>query len=193
MKGQSKFIGYMLTVLFSIIVLGSITSLIYAFYRTAIEGEARVELSQIATQIKDNLIKLYEIGKDSKVQPTNYTSILISEIDLSLPDNIARLNYEVDFVTATGLYSTITAATLAGQNISGVSDTSVAKIVAKTTQEPIVKVEFDLPNLDLRIQGRVENGQSDVLKYYRHNENLTVFDTVILGESDIIIRITEIS
>jgi len=193
MKGQSKFIEYMMTVLLSVLVLAGISALVYSFYRNAVEKEAKTELTQIATQIKGSLIKVYDAGKGSKIQPSNYTSVLISEVDLNLPYSIARFNYEVELVSATSLYSYITATTLNGTNVSSAKDSSVAKIVARTTQEPIVKVEFDLPNLDLTVQGKIKNGLNDVLKYYRYNQNNTVYDTVILGEPDIIIRINSVS
>ena len=192
MKGQSRFVSYMLTVLFSILVLTSISALVYTVYRAALEREIRAELAQIATQTKDNLIKIYDSGKNSRIQPTNYTSALISEIDLNLPDSVAKLNYEVDLISASSLYSYLTAATIGGVNISGIKDASAAKVIAKTTQDPIVALEFDLPNLDINIQGKIRNGLNDVLRYYRHNQNSTIYDTVILGQSDIIIRVTDI-
>jgi len=193
MKGQSRFVGYMLTVLLSVLVLVSISALVYGLYRTALEREVTAELTQMATQVKDNVIKIYESGKNSKIQPSNYTSVLITDIDLNLPDNVAKLNYEIDLITASSLYSYITAATIGGVNVSGVKDASLAKIIAKTTQDPIIKVEFDLPNIDIIIQGKVRNGLNDFLRYYKYNQNSTIYDTVILGQSDIIIRINSIS
>lgn len=192
MKGQSRLVSYMLTVLFSILVLTSISALVYTVYRAALEREVRAELTQIATQTKDNLIKIYDSGKNSKIQPTNYTSVLIIEADLNLPDGVAKLNYEVDLISAGSLYSYLTAATIGGVNISGTRDASAAKVIAKTTQDPIVALEFDLPNLDISIQGKIRNGLNDVLRYYRYNQNSTIYDAVILGQSDIIIRVTDI-
>ena len=193
MKGQTRLIGHILTILFSMLVLASISALIYTFYRAAIEKEVRTELTQVATQIKDNLIKIYDVGKNSKIQPSNYSSVLISETDLNLPDSVAKLNYEVDLITANPLYVDILSVTIGGVNVSGVKNTPGAKIIAKTTQDPIVNVEFDLPNFDTSVQGKVRNGVNDILGYYRHNENSTVYDTVILGQPDIIIRVTSIS
>lgn len=192
MRGQSRLVSYMMTVLFSILVLTSISALVYTVYRAALEREVRAELTQIATQTKDNLIKIYDSGKNSKIQPINYTSVLIIEADLNLPDGVAKLNYEVDLISAGSLYSYLTAATIGGVNISGTRDASAAKVIAKTTQDPIVALEFDLPNLDISIQGKIRNGLNDVLRYYRYNQNSTIYDVVILGQSDIIIRVTDI-
>ena len=193
MKGQSKFIGYMLTVLFSIIVLAVISALIYNFYQSALDVEINSELTQIAIKVKDSVIKIYDIGKNSKVQPSNYSSILISELDLNLPRNVGNLNYEVSLVTAAPLFTYLTKTVQNDTNVSGVKQTSVARIIAKTIQDPIVNVEFDLPNIDLSVQGKVRNGVDDVLRYYRHNENVTVYDTVILGQFEIILRLTKVS
>ncbi len=192
MKGQSRLVSYMLTVLFSILVLTSISALVYTVYRAALDREIRAELTQVATQTKDNLIKIYDSGKNSKIQPTNYTSVLISEVDLNLPDGVAKLNYEIDLISAGSLFSYLTAATIGGVDISGVKDASSAKVIAKTTQDPIVAIEFDLPNLDIGIQGKIRNGLNDVLRYYRYNQNSTIYDAVILGQPDIIIRVTDI-
>ena len=193
MKGQSPLIGYIVTILFSMFVLASISYLVYSFYRNALEREVRSELTQIATQVKDSLIKIYDTGKQSDIRPSNSTTVLISETDLNLPASVAKLNYEVYIITQDPVYAYITNATINNVNISGAKEASVAKIVARTTQDPIVELGFDLPNLGIVMQGRVENGLSDVLKYYRYNENATMYDTVIFGPPDIIIRITGIS
>ena len=193
MKGQSPLIGYLFTVLFSILVLAGMSLLIYSFYANAIQQEVRSELTQIATGVKDTLSKVYDLGKNSNSQPVNQSSILIAEVPLNLPKKIANLNYEVDLITANKLFSYIQSATLNGTNITGVKSSGIGKIVAKTTQDPEISIEFDLPNIDATIQGKVINGVNDVLKYYRNNENATIYDTVILGQSDIIIRITSIS
>lgn len=193
MKGQSQFIGYVFTVLFSIIVLAGISALVYTFYRNSIEQEAKNELTQIAVGVKDNLIKLYDLGKNSKIQPSNQTSTILGEATLDLPKKVVNQNYEVDLVTSSSLFSYITVATINGTNITGIKNAGVAKIVARTTSDPIVSIENDLPNLDISVQGKFKNGENGVLRYYRNNENSTVYDTVILGQSDIIIKITSIS
>ena len=193
MKGQSKLVEHILTVFLSILVLVGISALVYTFYKTALEREIRAELTQIAVQIKDNVIKLYDSGKNSKVHPSNFTSVRIGEVDLNLPDAVAKQNYEVSLITASSLYSYVTTATIGGVNISGVKQASGAKIVAKTIQDPVVTVEFDLPNIDVGVQGRIKNGADDVLGYYRYNQNTTEYDAVILGQPDIIVRISSIS
>lgn len=193
MRGQSNFVGYMMTVLFSVLVLASISALIYTFYRAALEKEATSELTQIAIQVKDSLVKVYDIGKNSNVRPGNFSSVLLTELDLNLPDNVANLNYEVNLITANPLYAYVTQVAIDDVNVSAVRNNPVAKIIAVTTQDPIVKVEFDIPNIDFTVQGKSRNGLDDMLRLYKHNENSTVYNTVILGQPDIIIRVTSVS
>jgi hypothetical protein len=118
---------------------------------------------------------------------------LVSEVNLNLPSQVGRKNYEILLVSASPIWSYITSFTVDGQNVTTVEQTPSSKIIAQTTQDPIVKVEFDIPNIDVLIQGKSENGENGVLKYFRYNFNSTIVDTIILGEPDIIIEITEIS
>lgn len=192
-KAQARFIEYVLTILFSVLVVISISALVYTFYRASIEREVKGELKQLAIQTSDAVIKLYDTSKASKVLPSNYSSMMISEVKLNLPERVAKRNYEMLLISANPIWTSVSEITIDGQNVSSVKRTPGAKIVARTTQDPVVEIEYDMPNIDVAVQGRSENGANDVLKYFRYNYNTTIYDTVILGEPEILIRITSIS
>jgi hypothetical protein len=83
--------------------------------------------------------------------------------------------------------------TVDGQNVSTTIKTSGAKVVAKTTQDPFVTVEYDIPNIDISMQGRSANGVESKLRYYRYNLDNIIYDKITLGSSDILIEITSTS
>jgi len=165
----------------------------YTFYLNVLENEIRESLKQIALYTSDNIIKIYQTAKTVKAQPSNQTSILIKEIDLSLPTDISKRNYEVILVNPNPLWLTIRNFTIDGENVSTIVETSGPKVIAQTTQDPIIKVEHSLPNIDVNLQGKVENGREDKLRYYRYNINETIRDVAVLGEADILIDITNMS
>jgi len=192
-KAQAKLIEYTLTILLSVLVMISIIAIAYTFYLNVLENEIRESLKQIALYTSDNIIKIYQTAKTVKAQPSNQTSILIKEIDLSLPTDISKRNYEVILVNPNPLWLTIRNFTIDGENVSTIVETSGPKVIAQTTQDPIIKVEHSLPNIDVNLQGKVENGREDKLRYYRYNINETIRDVAVLGEADILIDITNMS
>ena len=192
-KGQAKLIEYVLTISFSVIILIGVTTMIYSFYITAIRTDAEKSLQELSIQVADNILKLYKNAKDSKAQPANSSSILIGEIDLSLPSHVSRRNYEIVLISSNPIWANIINFTVDGQNVSSIIKTSGAKIVARTTQTPFVTVEYDVPNIDVGVQGRSVNGADSKLSCYRYNFNGTVYDKIVLGSSDILVDITSIS
>jgi len=189
-KAQAKLIEHAVTILLGIIVMTSIVALVYSFYMNALKTEIRESLRQIALYTSDNIIKICNTAKTTKAQPSNQTSILISEIDLSLPAEVSKRNYEVILVGANSLWPVITNVTVSNQNISFIIKTSGAKIVAQTTQDPKITVEQNIPNIDIDLQGMSKNGKEGKLRYYRYNINGTIYDSIVLGEADILMRIT---
>ncbi len=189
MSGQARFIEYVLVVFLGIFVIVSMVSLFYSFYISSITSEARQTLKQIAVQTADGIVKLYNIAKASNVEPSNYSSIKIVEVDLKLPTHVARRNYEVMLVTGGSIWLSVANVTSNGQRISTVEHTGGAKVIAKTTQDPIIEVEQDLPNMDVEVQGRSVNGVDAVLRLYRYNINGTKYDTIILGNYTILINV----
>jgi len=190
-KGQAQFIEHILTVLFSVLVVVGISALVYSFYYTSLQRESTTELRQVVTQTSDTLLKLYEIGKKSSVSPDTNKSILISSIDLTLPKQIGGENYELSLIGKRGVWSSIINMTIGGVTIIPTERTGGIKIIGRMIDSK-VEVEFDIPNLEIEVQG-MTNGENATMKYYRVNDNGTIFDSVVLGDSGVIIRIFGIS
>lgn len=193
MKGQARFVEYILVVLFGSLVVVSISTLIYVFYISTLRNEIRENLNQLTLQVSNEIGKAYEIAKSSKAQPSNYTSILLGKVELNLPASVSRRNYEIILVNVNPVWISITNVTINNQNISFIEKTSGAKVIAKTTQDPIVTVEQGIPNIDVGVYGKSENGNDDRLSYYRYNINGTIYDGIVLGKSDILVGISSIS
>jgi hypothetical protein len=192
-KGQAKFIEYLLTVVLSAVFLAIVSLMINTFYTNALKGEIKDSLKQLAIQIGDNVVKVYETAKLSNAQPSNNTNILLNELKLSLPDAVSKRNYRIRFISTTPIWVSIKNITVGGLNATWTIKPSGATIQAETTEDPKVSVEHYLPNVDVGVQGQCENGQNSVLKYYRFNINGTVKDKIVLGEASAIIDITSIS
>jgi hypothetical protein len=192
-KGQANLIEYVLTISFSVAILIGVTAMFYSFYATTTRADAEKGLRELSIQTADNILKFYKSAKDSKAQPSNSSSILISEIDLKLPSQISGRNYEMFLISTNPVWTSVINFTVDSQNISSMIETSVAKIVAKTTQDPYVTVEYDIPNIDVGVQGKSVNGVESKLRYYRYNFNGTVYDKIVLGSSDILVGITGVS
>ncbi len=191
-KGQSELIQYILVILFSMIVLVSIVALSFSFYNNAIRSGVEQDLKQISIQVSDYIVKLYDISKNSEVAPAVNTSVLINEADLNLPDQVGRRNYEILLSTATSLFVQIQNVSISNQNFTPITSNSGAKIIARTTQDPIVEVEFPIPNIDIAVQGK-SIGQNTELRYYRYNYNGNQYDRIVLGPADVFIDITKVS
>jgi hypothetical protein len=192
-KGQAKFIEYLLTIVLSLVFLSIVSLTIYTFYINVLKAEIRDSLRQLAIQIGDNVVKVYETSKLSNAQPSNNTDILLNELKLSLPSSVSNRNYRIKFITPSLIWVSIENITVAGLNTTWTLKPSGAIIQAETTQDPKVSVDHYLPNIDVDVQGQCENGQNSVLRYYRFNINNTVKDKIVLGEANIIIDITSIS
>lgn len=192
-KAQAKLIEYTLTILLSVLVMISVIAIVYTFYINVLKNEIRESLKQIALQTSESIIKIYQTAKIVKAQPSNQTSILINEIELNLPTDVSKRNYEVILINPNPLWLNIRNFTIDGENVSIIVETSGPKVIVQTTQDPIIKVEHSLPNIDINLQGKIENGKDSKLRYYRHNINGTIKDSVVLGEADILIDITSMS
>jgi hypothetical protein len=77
--------------------------------------------------------------------------------------------------------------------VSTDSTAQVGRIIAETTQDPIVSVEYDVPSIDADLQGRTLDPQNATMRYYRYNPNGTITDVIVLGESSLIGQITALS
>lgn len=191
-KGQAEFVEYLFTILFSVIIISSITAIIYTFYSNSIAVESKESMRQLAIQVSNEIVKTYNIAKNIKNTPDNSTSVLLYETDLKLPSKISRRNYEVVLVPGSSVWSSIQSINVGGQQVNPIISTPGAKVIVSTTQDPKESVEYEIPNVDVTFQGRSENGINSTLKYYRYNLNNTVHDVVILGGYDIILSISSI-
>jgi len=194
MKGISRLVTYAITIMFGFIIVTVFSTLIYGYYDQILKSNIRASLKQIATQTALSITKLYYLGKESNVIPDNSSSIIISEIDLNYPNKISGKDFEVELVSSPGIWNIITGITINGENVTIKKETtSGAKIITKTTQRPFVSYEYDLPNLPIVLQGKFRSGENDTLRLVRYNYDGVVYDSIILGESEIIIRITSIT
>jgi len=193
MKGISNFVSYTFTILFGFTILILFSSLIYSFYDQVQKTSITASLKQVSIQTADEIIKLYNLGKEFKANPTNSTTIIISNISLNYPQKISDKNYEIELSSSPGIWNSIINFTVNGENATIVKETeSSSKIIARTTQRPFVTYEYDLPNLPIMLQGKFRSGDNDILKHVRYNYNGTIEDRIILGESDIIVGIISI-
>jgi len=188
-KGQSKIIEYVFVIFLSVIVILAISITVYSFYRVSLENSIRSELEQIAIETSQNIMELYESGKKSNAIPQINSSLLLGEVEMSLPSQVSKRNYRIELVTASDLWIYITNLTINQTNVSAITDTSGAKVIVKTTQDPKVEVEESIPNIDAIIEGMSENGNG-LLRYYRYNLNGNITDAIILGNNDIFIQVT---
>jgi len=192
-KGQAKFIEYLFTTLLSVVFLGIVSLMVYNFYTNALKAELKDSLKQLAIQVGDSVVKIYEKSKLSNAQPSNNTNILLDELKLSLPATVSNRNYRIKFISSTPMWVSIKNITIAGQNVTWTINPSGAIIQAETTEEPKVSIDQYLPNVDVGVQGQCQNGQNGVLKYYRSNINGTIKDIIVLGGANSIIDVTSIS
>ena len=194
MKGVSSFISYALTILFGFVILIFFTYAIYSYYDQLTRSNIKAGLKQITIQTTNSIIKLYDLGKESDVSPSNSSSIIISDIDLNYPEEVSGKSFEVELVSTPGIWNMITSFTIAGKNATIRKESSSgAKVIAKTTQRPFITYEHDVPNIPIVLQGKFRSGQNDTLRLVRYNYNESINNMIILGESDIIVGITSVS
>jgi len=191
-KAQAQLIEYILTFLFGILVLVTISTLFYTFYSRALKIEIEQSLNQLAVQIAEGIIKAYENAQNIKSQPSNMTSQLLYELNLNLPRAISNKNYEVIFVTSNPVWGSVGSIVINGQSVTPLVKTPGAKIIAKTTQDPEVTVEYDVPNINVILQGMCQNGVNGKLRYYRVNINGNLNDIIVIGNPELLTTITSV-
>lgn len=193
LKSQARFIEHIFVIAFGFTVLTAVSLTFYTFYQNFITREVTEGLRQVGDTVSQNLLQLYEAGKASESSPKNNSIVLLFESNLKLPQQVGRRNYEVRLVTGNGIFSVISNVTIGDVVVTPIVSTSSPKILVKTTQDPIVEVEKDLPNIDLILIGKYESGVESKLKYYRANINNTITNFIILGQSSILVNITAVS
>jgi len=192
-KGQSEIVDTVIAVLFGVVVLITISATAYNLYNTQLSGEVENNLKQIGVGISNNIMKLYDTGKQSKYSPGTNQSAKLSEINLKLPSQVSGRNYEVIFVEANPIWIQISNISISGLSPASVITGPGAKIILRTTQTPKITVEQEIPNVDIPIQGKSENGLNSTLAYYRYSLNGAIKDKILIGSYDIIVDIVSVS
>jgi len=192
-KGQAEVIEYVFIILLSVFLISVITVVIYNVYAANLKTEIRSNLEQLVLTAADNILKLYDLGKNSKATAGQDSSVKISEINLGFPNQISGRSYEIILTEPNLVWQNVGNITIGGQEITPVTTTSGAKIIARTLQDPEITVERDLPNMDVSLQGKCENGENCTLSYYRFNYSATTTDKITLGKEEIFINIEGIS
>jgi len=192
-KGQAEIIEYVIIILLSVFLISAITIIVYNIYDSNLRSEIKDNLDQITLTTTDNIVKLYDQGKNSKATVAQDSSVKIAEINLNFPASISGRNYEVILTESNLIWQNIGNISIGGQEILPSLTTPGAKIIARTLQDPEVTVERDVPNIDISLQGRSKNGQNCTLSYYRYNSSSIVTDKIVLGKEEIFIKIESIS
>ncbi len=186
-------VDYIFSIALSVIVFVSVVAVAYSFYRQQLSVEASNELRQVALQISDAVLKTYNAAKQSTVSPTNGTVTVLSQTQLDLPSKVAQRNYKVTLQATTSEIPVISSILEDGKNITFVKQASGITIVAQTTEDPVISQKIILPNINAFVQGVFHNSGNATLTYYRYNFNGTIYDSVSLGDSNLILQITSVS
>jgi hypothetical protein len=192
-RGQAKFIEYLMTVIFGMLVLVALSAMIRTFYENALRASITQSIDQLATQVSNEIVKYYQFAKEIKTQPKVNSSLLLYETTLKLPATISNSNYEIILATSNPFWISITASNVSGINMTPVTRTSGAKVIVRTTQTPIVSVEKDIPNVELDVEGSLQNGVGATLRYYKFNTGNAVYNMVVLGGYDVLAKITSVT
>jgi hypothetical protein len=181
MKGQAEIVEHVLTVLLGVILMIIVTAIVYNFYTSSLKNDITESLRQIDLQVSENMVKMYGSSHESDYAPPNGTSYKLNEVNLGLPTDISKRNYEVRLVSsAQWNISNFTSP----NHFAFLENASSPKVIARTTQDPVIEVSLSVPDMDVVLQGRAANGKSPLLSYNRYNINGTVFDSIVLGSFD---------
>jgi hypothetical protein len=193
-KGQAEIVENIFIVFFGIIILAAISIIAYNFYMNQLKSEIENNLKQLGVDISNNILKLYESGKNSKYSPKLNETAKLAEVDLNLPSRVSGRNYEAFLIVANPIWVQISNLTIGNvPPAASVITSPGTKIILRTTQSPEVTVEQEVPNVDVLVQGKIENGLNSKLSYFRCNFNNTIKDYIVLGKQDIIININKVS
>jgi hypothetical protein len=191
MKGLSNYISHALIVMLGFIIVTFFTTALYRIYDKILVSNMQAGLKQVTIQTMSGINYLYDESKKSNAAPTNSSSVVISDITLNYPEKISGRNFEVELISSPGIWNVITNLVI-GDTIATINKEteSGSKIIAKTTQKPLITYEYDAPNIPVKLQGKFKSGVNDTLRVVRYNYNGTIENIIILGESNIIIGIT---
>lgn len=191
-KGQAELTENVFAIIFGVIILAAISVLAYNLYMNQLRNEIENNLEQLGTEVSNNILKLYETGRNSKYSPDSNMSARLANVDLNLPSQVSGRNYEIVLMEANPVWVQISNITIGGWVPTSVVTLPRAKVILRTIQSPIVTVEHEIPNIDANVQGNSENGLNSTLVYYRYDLNGIKRDTIVLGGYDIIINIESV-
>jgi len=191
-KAQVSFLDFLLATLLSIGVLISIYSISLSIYRKWLIEELRAELNLISLRVSNEIIKAYGIAKEVSYIPENFSSFLIYEKDLELPSSLKGRDYEIYLISANPIWVSINNISSEGKDVKASIKTGGIKLIARTNQEPKVEVEINLPNMEVIVGGKIESGGNYDLKYYRANIDGKTFEFLLIGNYNILAKITNI-
>lgn len=181
-KAQATLIENVLLILLGSLMLTFIGVTMYGFYQEHLKREIENSLRQIAIDTASNILRLYEAGRKSRSYVEENSSRMLLELELSLPERVSGRSYEMLLVSPNPIWSTFSTIMVGGKEVVSVPTTPGAKIIVKTTQKPYITVEYDLPNIDVSLQG-ITDGTDAVLRYYRYNFNGIERDKIVLGKN----------
>jgi len=191
MKAQATLIENAILVLLGSLMLSVVVILLYNFYEQHLRTEIQNSLTQIAIDVSSNLLRLYEAGKKSKILVAENQSKKILEIELDLPERVSGRSYEVILVSPNPLWTTISLVKVGGKEVVSVPAPPGAKVIARTTQKPFVTIEYEIPNIDVSLQGKTD-GSDSKLRYYRYNIAGVTRDKIVLGDQEILMDVTSV-
>ena len=113
---------------------------------------------------------------------------------MKYPEKISGKNYEILFVSSPGIWTQIKIFQIDNVTITPKKEIiSGSKVLVRTTQKPIVTYNLPIPNIPIYLEGGYRSGENATLRYVRYNYNGSINDTIILGESSIILSITKVN
>lgn len=188
-EAQVSFLDFLLATLLSIGLLISIYSFSFSIYNKWLRDEIKTELKFISLKVSNEIIKAYGIARESSYIPENFSSFLIYEKELDLPFSIKGRDYEIYLTNPNLIWISILNIS-SQEEINAKIETGGIKVIGKTTQDPKVEVQLNFPNLDVIVGGKT-NGKSN-FKYYRVNFNGNIVEFAIIGNYNILGKITNI-
>ncbi len=193
MKGVSKFVTYAFITLFGFVVLAIFTGILYTFYDKVLKTNISAGLRQIAVETVGQITKAYDTGKNSDSKPENSSAIVLVDLNLNYPEKISGKNYEILLVSSPGIWTQIKTFQIDNRTVTPLKEViSGSKVLVRTTQIPLLTYELPVPNIPIYLEGGYRSGENSTLRYVRYNYNGSVNDTIILGESNIILGITKV-
>ncbi len=191
-KSQVSFLDFLLATLLSIAVLISIYSLSTSIYRKWLIEELKAELNLISLRISNEIIKAYGIAREVSYVPENFSVFLIYEKNLELPNSLKGRSYEIYLINANPIWVSISNVSSEGKDIRTKIKSGGIKLIGRIIQDPKIEIEKNLPNIDVIVEGKIESGGSYNFKYYRVNFNNKSFEFALIGNYNILAKITNI-